>query len=113
MFAIATFEENSVKVLATRLVTKTTANGGRALNPFRYSAIYSDIPVSLEPSAMAKPPPKRNKSPQGIFCCTTFQVKRDGDGFLGRRCSENKNYSFECIFTTNNKKKLTIFTERV
>ncbi|GJQ79938.1 hypothetical protein Trydic_g18382 [Trypoxylus dichotomus] len=81
--ATATLLENSVRMDAKSDANTITENFGSCARPPRCTAISLLIPELLEPSANAKPPPKRKMRPHGSFCCTTFQVIRGADGAVG------------------------------
>lgn len=73
--ATAVFDENSV-VATTIIDTITiTKKGDRWLYPTRFFARKSDNPVRSNPSAIAKPPPKRRIMSQGTFFkSSTFKI---------------------------------------
>lgn len=84
MFAMATFDVNSVNVCAVRHTMNSSSNGGRSLRPTSELPSMADIPDVLPPSASAKPPPSRKIRLHGIFWLMIFQLMRAGVGAVGR-----------------------------
>lgn len=82
--ATATLLEKSVINDAHKQAMTITENLGSFSRSDRASAIIWLMPLALEPSAKAKPPPRRKIRPQGIFCCTAFHVIRGGEAVFGR-----------------------------
>lgn len=81
--ATATLLENSVRTDANIHAMAITANFGSFTRSSKYMAMSSLMPLCLEPSARAKPPPSKKIRPHGSFCWMTFQVTSGGEATLG------------------------------
>lgn len=104
--ATATLLEKSVMIEAHRHAITNTDNLGSFAKSASDVAIISLMPLALEPSARAKPPPSRKIRPQGIFCCTAFQVISGGEAIFGRLLSSLlkmlRNEGFEGMIKSSN-----------
>lgn len=84
MFAIATFDVNSVKVCAATQIINNSTNGGRSFRPTKEFPNIADIPDRFPPSANAKPPPNKKIKLHGTLALMYFHVISPCDGAVGR-----------------------------
>ena len=78
ILAIATFELKAVKMTATIIIMKSSTKCGSDFNPTNALPINEAIPLTLLPSAKAKPPPNKKTRPHGTLPCMNFQVINEG-----------------------------------
>lgn len=84
IFAVPTFDVNSVRVLTNRRTMANINTGGRRFSGTRAIPTRKASPETLLPFEMAKPLPNRNTSRHGIFVRMAFQVIKPSDGSVGR-----------------------------
>lgn len=84
MFAVPTFDVNSVNVLTNTMTTANISTGGSSFNGTSDWPILMARPETSLPFEMAKPLPNRNTSRHGIFALITSQVIRPSDDPVGR-----------------------------
>lgn len=83
IFAMATFDVNSVKVCAAKHTMNSSNNGGRSFRPIKEFPSIADMPDRLPPSANAKPPPNKKIKLHGTLALIYFHVMSPCDGAVG------------------------------
>lgn len=83
MFAMATFDVNSVSVCAATQTMNSNNNGGRSFRPTNEFPNIADIPDRLPPSANANPPPNKKIKLHGTLVLMYFHVMSPCDGAVG------------------------------
>lgn len=90
MFAMATFDVNSVKVCAAKHTRNNNNNGGRSFRPTNEFPNIADMPDRLPPSANAKPPPNKKIKLHGTLALIYFHVISPCDGAVGSLAAKNQ-----------------------
>lgn len=90
IFAMATFDVNSVNVWAVIQTINSNNNGGKSFRPTSELPNIADMPDREPPSAKAKPPPSKKIRLHGTLVLMYFHVIRPAVGAVGK-LAENKN----------------------
>lgn len=91
IFAMATFDVNSVNIEQTQHTQSKMKSGENVLSPLIELPIIDDMPVTLPPSANANPPPNKNINPHGMVFSKYGHVISASDATVG---SVTKNSPF-------------------
>ena len=88
MFAIPTFEVNSVIVPIKKQTISMMKKGGKCRSGTKASPIFFAKPEAMLPLDIANPPPKRNIKLQGIFLWITSHVIKPSEDLKGLSAAE-------------------------